>query len=368
MPRSKTARKKPKKAILPRVSLGAVEKENLPLSVVYYPNHYGTFFGFAQDEEAPIVVCTCAQSAVENLFRLIPNYQEQTSHSNDLYFPQVIADKLSSWDKQLPFPIEFVAGVCHRCNLIAPSLRYCHEMYGTRFIQSYGWYINQTYLRLGVLPGGSIYLPEVCPPEYQLEIDKVLEIEHELRQETERLMAIAHGPKREDISDDEITYWRNVRNEDAALMIQLRRKAARARRAFTKKIENIVRQEFGFRNVGEGWVSETLLYQIVRKIYSDCEVIFHHRPDWLEGLELDIYVPALKIGFEYQGVQHFQPVEAWGGEQALKKTKQRDARKALLCKTLGIRLTTVDYTEPLTEDYVSTLLAKQQLLHGDFPG
>ncbi len=47
-----------------------------------------------------------------------------------------------------------------------------------------------------------------------------------------------------------------------------------------RKIENIVRQEFGFRDVGEGWVSETLLHQIVKRICSEEEILRHNRPDW----------------------------------------------------------------------------------------
>jgi len=31
----------------------------------------------------------------------------------------------------------------------------------------------------------------------------------------------------------------------------------------------------------------------------------HYRPDFLQGLELDIFIDELKIGMEYQGIQHF---------------------------------------------------------------
>ena len=72
--RLKTSRKKPRTAILPRVSLGAVVRENLPLPVAYYPNHYGTFLGFAQNEGASVVICACAKPAIENLYRPIPNH------------------------------------------------------------------------------------------------------------------------------------------------------------------------------------------------------------------------------------------------------------------------------------------------------
>jgi hypothetical protein len=150
-------------------------------------------------------------------------------------------------------------------------------------------------------------------------------------------------------------------DQDEVARRQARLRAAdrhrrQTRRKLTKKVENLVRQEFGFRRVGEGWVSETELYQIVRRIFVDKEIIRHLRPDWLEGLELDIYLPSLRLAFEYQGQQHFHPIKAWGGQEALEAVRTRDARKAQLCNRQGIALVTVDYTEPLTEEYVRSLL------------
>jgi Double zinc ribbon len=142
-------------------------------------------------------------------------------------------------------------------------------------------------------------------------------------------------------------------------MINLRKIASKKKRAFTTKIENIVRQEFGIRNVGEGWVSETILYQIVKRIFIKEEVLRHDRPDWLEGLELDIFVPSLNLAFEYQGQQHFHPIRLWGGSQGLQDLQERDSRKAKLCASCGIDLIAIDYTEPLTEDYIYRILEER---------
>ena len=38
------------------------------------------------------------------------------------------------------------------------------------------------------------------------------------------------------------------------------------------------------------------------------------------------------IGTEYQGLQHDVPIEFFGVEDAFKKTKERDAKKKILCK------------------------------------
>jgi hypothetical protein len=132
----------------------------------------------------------------------------------------------------------------------------------------------------------------------------------------------------------------------------------RASRVLSKKIENIVREEFGYKKVGERWTSETLLYQIAGCVYPNQEILRHHRPDWLNGLELDIFLPNLNLGIEYQGQQHFHPIDAWGGEEALKNVQERDARKAQICKDKGVTLITIDYTEPLTPEYLQDVIAK----------
>lgn len=130
------------------------------------------------------------------------------------------------------------------------------------------------------------------------------------------------------------------------------KQARQAERVLSKKTENVVREEFGFRKVGERWTSETLLYIIVSNLFPDLEILRHHRPDWLQGLELDIFIPDLGLALEYQGQQHFHPIEAWGGEEALIGLQERDQRKASICEDRGVTLIAFDYTEPLIREYV----------------
>jgi len=370
----------PKKSEPVRISHGTVIKENLPFPVVYYPNLYSAFFAFAKDESSLPVLCACAKPAVANFLSLKSMIEgiQNTSHLEVIkkqkerlrkapldtrFFPDVIAEMSTRNCKDPLSTIQFERGLCHRCNLISPTLRYCHEMYGVRFIQYYGWYVNQEYFRIGIRPSPFAveYLPDVCPQEFQEYIDALTTAEKEFKDEEKRIMEIVHGPRRNDIRDDEITYWHNVKIEEAETMVRLRRESAQKRRAFTKKIENIVRQEFGFRKVGEGWVSETMLYHIVDRIFKNQEIIHHHHPNWLKGLELDIYLPALRVAIEYQGQQHFHPIKAWGGQEALKMVRARDARKMEICKRLGIKLITIDYTEPLTEEHIYKALADQSV-------
>jgi hypothetical protein len=352
----------------PPISLGEVVREDLPFPVVYYPRHYGTFIAFAEDQDAPVALCTCSESPIQNFLRLRQRFLK--AHYSDplrnvsldaVHFPEVVARAALEHDRDPLHAVTFRADLCHRCNLARPSVRYTHEMYGGVFEQQYGWYIKQTYFRLGILPSPFpemvLFLEEVCPPELQTKITTMRAAHQEYRREEERLKAIVMSPPRPDIGSNEITYWHNVRIEEAETMVALRRRAAQLVTELSNTVENITRQEFGFRKVGEGWVSETLLAQIVSRLLPQQDVLRHHRPGWLGGLELDIYIPRLKLGIEYQGQQHFHSIKAWGGDEALKALQQRDTRKALLCEASGTRLVVVDYTDPLTEEHIAALLA-----------
>jgi len=357
---------RPRRAHKPPVAMkGFVAEESLPLPYVHYTGPYGSFLAFSETKNSTPHLCSCAEPAVANLIEITKAFpllhRGRPSAFDyvfrDYYFPEAVIEiareKQGDGIRGLPFADR----LCHRCNLVSPKLRYCHEMYGSVFAQHHGWYVNQAHLRFGVLRqefGDMLfpYLALVCPAEIAVKIQKTRADHRSYVEEEQRLQNMVQGPDRDDISPDEVTYWHNVKLDEAKPMALLRRQAAQSNRAISKFFENIAREEFGFRKVGERWVSETLLLQIVDRVFADEEVIHHHRPEWLDGLELDIYVPSHKVAFEYQGEQHFHPVEVWGGKEALRLTQQRDERKRELCAEAGIALVEIDYTEPLTEDHV----------------
>jgi len=99
-----------------------------------------------------------------------------------------------------------------------------------------------------------------------------------------------------------------------------------------KDAENALRTELGVPDVGEGWVSETLLYKRLANEFPETPVIQHGSPHWLGRQHLDIWFPDWRLAVEYHGIQHFEPVEFFGGEEVFKSTQERDARKARLCE------------------------------------
>jgi hypothetical protein len=102
-------------------------------------------------------------------------------------------------------------------------------------------------------------------------------------------------------------------------------------RLLIKNAEDVYRESIGMPKVGEGWISETELYYLISDFYSKYEVIHHASPKWLGRQHLDIYIPKLNIGVEYQGAQHYEPVDFFGGQEAYEKTLERDERKRQKC-------------------------------------
>ena len=75
------------------------------------------------------------------------------------------------------------------------------------------------------------------------------------------------------------------------------------------------------------------------------EYNFHDRTILNNKLELDFYIPSLKIGIECQGLQHFKTDFSWNfnktneeRELILKNIKVRDAKKFEICKQKNIQL------------------------------
>ena len=80
---------------------------------------------------------------------------------------------------------------------------------------------------------------------------------------------------------------------------------------------------------------ETKLYNVLSEQY-DCER--HYKNDVLGRQHIDIYLKDFNIAVEYQGEQHFRPVEKWGGEKYFLKQVERDKTKNRICEENGILL------------------------------
>lgn len=94
------------------------------------------------------------------------------------------------------------------------------------------------------------------------------------------------------------------------------------------------------------WKNERELFVLVKKEFPDA--LFQYRPLWLAPQSIDIFIPSLNIGIEYQGIQHYKSIDYFGGEEALIHRKELDRRKKNLCEANNLKLIMWPYEEKIT--------------------
>ena len=127
---------------------------------------------------------------------------------------------------------------------------------------------------------------------------------------------------------------------------------------YDSKIEDDYNNLISSSNVYAKWKSESKLYRLVKSVYPDA--IYQYHDKWLGSQSLDIFVPSIKLGIEYQGLQHYHAVDFFGGEKVFAETVERDKRKNELCKKNGITIIYWMYNEGINY----SLLNEKLVLNG----
>jgi hypothetical protein len=332
-------------------------RENLPYPYVIYPRH-GTFIGFRESEHSDILLCSCYKKAIRNYAALRKirrgrfieapmNYILSSRHFPGELINKLVAGKVSE-DVAID-ALVFKDKICHRCNLAMPSYRFMDEMYGGLFQQNYGWYIDQKWYEDGIDRIWYNFLQNECPPAIK-----------ETMSEVNQLKRQANTIHRQWVESNDPTISKDRKSSsNHPLAVEWRRLWAAQvplKKLLSDFVENQSRTDFGYKSIGESWISETALFKLVQNIYPDNEVKKHYRPKWLGGLEIDIYLPEFLLGIEYQGQQHYRPLKHWGGEESFNKLVERDKGKKALCKKEGVRLIEFKYDEPLEVEYLKQKL------------
>lgn len=72
-----------------------------------------------------------------------------------------------------------------------------------------------------------------------------------------------------------------------------------------------------------------------QKRFDDCRYKY--------TLPFDFYLPQLNMCIEYDGIQHYEAREVFGGEKGLEETQKRDQIKSDYCNQKGLRLLRIPY-------------------------
>ena len=81
----------------------------------------------------------------------------------------------------------------------------------------------------------------------------------------------------------------------------------------------------------------------------------------IKPLSYDFYLPSLNVLIEFQGEQHYRPIEFFGGESRYKLQKQYDTLKKNYADSKGMSLIEVSYKEntyPKVTSYLALAMAK----------
>jgi len=229
--------------------------EDLPFPIVLYPTHYGTFLAFRKDDESPPTLCSCSAEAIENYVTYNLRYANRQQYANSIQsfilgsdnFPKELVKYLRR--KNAPQNINilkylnFENKLCHECNKTLPIYRYCHEMYGTEFVQTYGWYINKKFWDYGINQKTFLYLDEKCP----IEIKKIYGDDFQSLWE-----------KREQFRlEGNIIGGRKITYEIKEIFKKVR-----------QRIENEVGGNLGHRKIAESQINGTIFNYLIKKFLS----------------------------------------------------------------------------------------------------
>ena len=116
-------------------------------------------------------------------------------------------------------------------------------------------------------------------------------------------------------------------------------------------------ERFSYIKPSNKWITEELVYRITKKLFKDSTVIYQHRPFYLKSslggqMSYDIFISKINIAIEYQGKQHFEPIDFFGGIIGFKNTKRRDAEKLQLSELHGVKLIYINYWEEVNEQLI----------------
>lgn len=96
------------------------------------------------------------------------------------------------------------------------------------------------------------------------------------------------------------------------------------------------------------WINEFNLYMLVKAHYKDA--IYQYHANWLGRQSLDVFIPCKNLGIEYQGIQHYEAIDLFGGEKGYIDTQKRDQIKKNKCREQGVQLLYWDYRMEINEN------------------
>lgn len=95
-------------------------------------------------------------------------------------------------------------------------------------------------------------------------------------------------------------------------------------------------------------INEHKCFEDIVKFLPDVKISQQKKFTWLKykkKMSLDIFIEPYNIAIEYQGKQHFSPIDFFGGEESFSDCLERDMEKIRLCEKHNVKLIHFSYNK-----------------------
>lgn len=106
--------------------------------------------------------------------------------------------------------------------------------------------------------------------------------------------------------------------------------------------------------------NEQNLYRLITKYFKNAK--YQYKDKWLKGQSLDIFIPDLNVGVEYQGIQHFKPIKYFGGQEKFDYTVKKDKQKFETAQKNGVKIFYFSKEKNAPKEYIDTIYNDESTL------
>lgn len=122
-----------------------------------------------------------------------------------------------------------------------------------------------------------------------------------------------------------------------------------------RSLENSIRKNKGYPEVG-GLYRELIVYNFFKNHLPNYTVVKQYSPKWLDRQRFDVFISEINVAVEYNGKQHYEAIDFFGGENGLKQNIKRDKIKEEKCLLNDCKLYVIRYDENLNNRLEQILL------------
>ena len=110
--------------------------------------------------------------------------------------------------------------------------------------------------------------------------------------------------------------------------------------------------------------NESVLEREIITFLKNENIKYEYRchPEWLGNLELDFYLPEYNVAIECQGLQHFEPIEHFGGIERFVKQIENDKLKMEKCNEQKVKL--LYFSNLKKENIITNLNILKEKIYG----